>query len=63
MVKKKKLVRSNKGTLAGICTGIAEYLELDPALIKFVFWCFLLATGMLPGIIAYLIGLAIIPKE
>ena len=60
---KKKLTRSNKGTIAGICTGIAEYLELDPALIKFVFWCFLISTGVVPGVISYLIGLAIIPKK
>jgi phage shock protein C len=58
----KKLYRSTKDRwLAGICGGIAEYLALDPTIIRVLFVLFsLVAFG---GILAYIILWLIIPQE
>ena len=59
----KRLVRSKKGRkIAGVCVGIANYLNIDPVAIR-VIWIFLLIPGGLPGIIPYLLCWVIIPEE
>ena len=59
----KKLVRPKKGrSLAGVCAGIADYLGIDPVVVR-VFWVFLLIPGGLPGILPYLLCWIIIPEE
>ena len=52
--------RDNK-MIAGICGGIAETWDIDPTVVRLitVLVCFL--TGILPGIVIYFIGWAIIP--
>ena len=49
----KQLRRSNNKMIAGVCAGIAEYANLDPALVRLVFVLLTLAGG--PGLILYLI--------
>jgi phage shock protein PspC (stress-responsive transcriptional regulator) len=57
----KKLYRSNKKWLAGVCAGVAEYLNLDPTIIR-VLWVILsLIYGI--GILAYIIAWIMIPKN
>ena len=59
----KRLVRSKKGRkIAGVCVGIANYLNIDPVAIR-VIWIFLLIPGGLPGIIPYILCWIIIPEE
>lgn len=57
----KKLYRSNNKILGGVCAGIAEYLDIDPTLIR-VLWIFLTIAGG-SGILAYLICWIIIPEK
>ena len=59
---KKKLYRVNDGKMiAGVCSGIARYFDLDPTVIRVV-WavssCFAFA-----GVIAYIAAAMIIPEE
>ena len=58
----KKLYRSatNK-VLCGVCGGIAEYLEVDPTLVRFAFAMFSLACGA--GILAYIVAAVLIPER
>ena len=59
----KKLVRPLKGRmLAGVCVGIANYLNIDPTVIR-VIWIFLLIPGGLPGLIPYILCWIVIPGE
>jgi len=59
----KRLVRPKKGkVIAGVCVAIANYLEIDPVVIR-VLWIFLLIPGGLPGLIPYILCWIIIPKE
>lgn len=57
----KKLTRSrNDRWLAGVCGGIAEYLEVDSTLIRVLFILFGFAVG--GGILIYIILWLIIPE-
>ena len=59
----KKLYRSTTDTmLAGVCSGLAEYANLDPTLVRLLFVLAFFVTG--PGIfIAYLIMMLVIPPK
>lgn len=61
---KKKLYRSNKDVIAsGVISGIAEYFNHDSALWRLAFVGFLILTGLMPGILLYLIAYLVIPVE
>ncbi|NUN11569.1 PspC domain-containing protein [Candidatus Micrarchaeota archaeon] len=61
-IKNKRLYRSGKDKLlGGVCGGIAEYLEIDPVIVR-LFWVLItLAWGF--GLLLYLIAWIIIPKN
>ncbi|MBN1564175.1 MAG: PspC domain-containing protein [Anaerolineae bacterium] len=46
---------------AGVCGGIAEYLDVDPTLVRLVFAALVLMGG--PGIIVYIVLMLIVPEE
>lgn len=60
----RRLYRSKKDRLLfGVCGGIAEYFDVDPTLVRIV-WVFLaLGSGLVPGILTYIIAWLIIPEE
>jgi phage shock protein C len=59
----RKLTRSHHDRkLAGVCAGIGDYFELDPVLIRLL-WVFATAmTGVVPGILGYLVAWLIVPE-
>ena len=58
----KKIYRSQKDKkIAGICGGLGEMFSIDPTLIRLAVVFIGLATGMLPIIVAYIVGWIIIP--
>ncbi|MDR1123891.1 MAG: PspC domain-containing protein [Elusimicrobiota bacterium] len=60
---KKRLYKSDSKMLCGVCGGIAEYLDLDPTLVRLA-WAFLtLFTCAFPGIILYVAAAIIMPKK
>ena len=59
---KKKLYRSAKDRkLAGVCGGIAEYLNMDPTVIR-ILWA-IISLFAFVGVIAYIVCVFIIPEE
>ena len=57
----KKLYRSTTNkTIAGVCAGLAEYLNIDPTIVR-VIWALVSLSGA--GLLAYLICALIIPEE
>ena len=55
----KKLYRNKTdGKIAGICSGIGDYFEIDTVIIRLVFLLGLFLGG---GILVYIIGWIIIP--
>lgn len=60
----KKLYRSDKDkTVAGIVGGLGEYFEIDSALLRLITLFIIFVTGVVPGVIAYLIALLVVPKR
>ncbi len=60
----KKLERSETDKqLAGVCGGIAEYFAVDPTLVRAIFAIVTFVTGILPGILAYVVLILIIPAK
>ena len=58
----KKLYRSaNNKMLAGVCSGLAKYLGMDPTVIR-VIWAVLSLFAFI-GVVAYIICALIIPEE
>ncbi|RLG15556.1 MAG: hypothetical protein DRN71_01040 [Candidatus Nanohalarchaeota archaeon] len=60
--KGKRLFRSKKyRMIGGVCGGIAEYLDMDPTVIRLLWVLFTLMGGA--GVIAYIIAWIIIPEQ
>jgi phage shock protein C len=58
----KRLVRVQKGRkIAGICTGIGAYFNVDPTIVRLLWLVLVLAGGC--GILVYLIAWFIVPLE
>lgn len=59
---RKPLARSRTNRkIAGVCAGFAEYLDLDPSLVRIV-WAMLLLFGGC-GLLGYIIAWIIMPEE
>ena len=57
----KKLYRSTSNRMiAGVCAGVAEYLNIDPTVIR-VLW--VIATLFSVGVLAYIACAIIIPEK
>jgi len=57
----KRLYKSRKEkVIDGVCGGIAEYFDVDPLLVRIIFIALFFAGGS--SILAYIIGMIIIPK-
>ncbi len=59
----KRLYRSRKERMiAGVCGGLAEYLNTDPSLIRVIFALLTLFTGGFGGVLVYIVLALIIPE-
>lgn len=47
----------------GLCGGIAEYYDVDPNLVRLISAVVTVLTGIFPGVIAYVLGVFIVPLE
>lgn len=60
----KRLMRSRKDRMiAGVCGGLANYMSVDPTIVRLVFALATFFTVVFPGILIYLVMWIIIPKE
>lgn len=62
METQKKLKRSNNKMLAGVCGGIAEYMNVDATIVRIVYVLLSMVSVAFPGVIAYLVLMLIMPK-
>ena len=59
----KKLYKSRKNkVIDGVCGGIAEYLEVDPVLVRLIAALLIVFTGGVV-VIAYILGMIIMPSQ
>jgi len=58
----KRLYRSRTDRMiAGVCGGMGEVYNIDPTLIRLALVFLGLATGIVPVLVAYIVGAVIIP--
>jgi len=59
---KKHLTRSKTNKVfAGIFGGLGEYADIDPVIFRLGYVMITVFTGIIPGAIAYILGLFIVP--
>ena len=58
----KKLYRSSNRILAGVCGGIAEYLNIDPTVVRVLYIVLSFFSAAFAGLLLYLILLLFIPN-
>ena len=61
---RRRLMRSaTDSKIAGVCGGLAEYLNVDPTIVR-LFWAILAVVpgGVVGGIVAYVVAWLIVPK-
>lgn len=60
----KKIYRSRTDKkLSGVCAGLAEYLNTDVTIIRMIWAIVTFITGIVTGIVIYIICALIIPEE
>jgi phage shock protein C len=48
--------------IAGVCGGFAEYFNVDPTVMRILVVFVTIATGLLPGIVAYVVAWILMPQ-
>ncbi|MET0979966.1 MAG: PspC domain-containing protein [Candidatus Saccharimonadales bacterium] len=59
----KRLYASKDKKIAGVCGGIAEYFDIDPTLVRLGWIILTVVTGIIPGVIAYVIAAIVMPQK
>lgn len=63
-VKNKKLYKStNNKMLSGVCAGFAEFIGIDPTIVRVIYALVSFFTGGFPGVIIYIMLAIIIPED
>lgn len=57
-----RLIKSERGVLAGVCAGIAEFLGWPDRRVRALWVAGTLLTGLLPGVATYTIMAIIMPS-
>lgn len=60
-MKELRLSRDHK-LISGVMGGFGEYFNIDPVIFRLGYTLLSLATGILPGVVVYIIAAALIPQ-
>jgi phage shock protein C len=64
MTNYKRIYRSrSESMISGLAGGLANYFNVDPVLVRLAFVGAGFLTGVIPGLLAYLVGWVIVPLE
>ena len=55
-------MRSTNKMLAGVCAGIAEYLDVDPTVVRVVYAALTVFSAGFPGVLLYIIMALLMPQ-
>ena len=60
----KKLYRSRTDkTIAGVCSGLGAYFNVDTNLVRAGFALLTVFSGFMPGLIGYVVLICVVPEE
>jgi phage shock protein C len=58
----RRLTRSNRNKMiAGVCGGLAEYLNMDPTVVRVLYVLVSILSAAFPGVIAYIVLMFLMP--
>ena len=59
---KRRLTRSRNAMIGGVAAGVAEWLNIDPAIVR-IAWAILVPLTSGAALLAYLVAWALLPEE
>lgn len=60
----KRLRRSTRDCkIAGVCSGLAEYLDIDATVVRIAYILLSFFSAAFPGVILYIIMMLVMPKD
>lgn len=60
----KKLFRNpNDAIISGVCSGLAEYFEVDSVFVRLLAAGITVFTGIVPGVVVYILAIMIVPVK
>jgi len=62
MHRPRRLTKSNDKMLSGVCAGLADYAGIDASLVRIITALVILFSGVLTGLIVYLVAALILPS-
>jgi phage shock protein C len=60
-LEQKRLYKGHAKMLSGVCSGVAEYFNIDPTLVRLASVILAFVTAFVPALIAYFVCAVIIP--
>jgi phage shock protein PspC (stress-responsive transcriptional regulator) len=61
MENSKRLVKGQDKQIAGVCSGVAEYFNIDATVVRVAWALLTLCYGV--GLVAYIVGALVMPNE
>lgn len=58
-----RVYRSDETVVAGVLGGFAEYFDVEPTIFRLAILFLIVATGIVPGLITYLVAILIMPRR
>lgn len=59
----KRLTRSDTNKMvAGVCAGIADYFDIDPAVVRILYVVLTICSAAFPGLLMYIILMLLMPQ-
>ncbi len=59
---KRLVLNTREKKITGLCAGLADYFEVDVTIVRLIVLTADVMTGVVPGLLLYLIASAITPK-
>ncbi len=60
----KKFIRSRSDRkIAGVCAGLAHYLNTDPTPVRLIWALVTIMAGIIPGVVGYALAWIVVPEE
>jgi phage shock protein C len=61
--KKRLYLSTTDKKISGVCGGLADYFETDSTLIRVGWVTLMIFTGVVPGLVLYVVMALIVPKQ
>jgi len=49
--------------ISGVCSGLADYFDFDVTVIRLLWACVTVFTGVVPGVVIYIIAALVMPEN